>query len=96
MNVFVVEYVYEVETAAARDEHRPAHRQWVQEHVDSGRVLASGPYSDGAGALLLFTADSEPALLEDLKQDPFNQAGVVSGLRVKEWQPVLGAFAQHD
>ncbi|GAB3521957.1 YciI family protein [Arthrobacter monumenti] len=95
MSVFVVEYVYEAETAAARNELLPTHRQWLKEHTESGRVLSSGPYVDGAGALLLFTADSEPALLEELKQDPFNQAGLVSGMRVKEWKPLLGAFTEH-
>ncbi|GAB3245063.1 YciI family protein [Arthrobacter pigmenti] len=95
MSVFAVEYVYDAETATARDEHRPAHRQWLQEHVDSGMALASGPYGDGAGALLVFKADSESALLEELKQDPFNQAGLVAGMRVKEWSPVLGLLAGH-
>lgn len=95
MSVFAVEYVYDAETAAARDEHRPAHRQWLTRHSEEGTMLASGPYGDGAGALLLFKAESEAVLLEELKRDPFNQAGLVSGMRVKEWNPVLGLLADH-
>ncbi|WP_026819727.1 YciI family protein [Arthrobacter castelli] len=95
MGVFAVEYVYDAETAAARDEHRPAHRQWLQGHIDTGMALASGPYGDGAGALLVFKADSEAALLEELKQDPYNRAALVSGMRVKEWNPILGVLSDY-
>lgn len=95
MTIFAVEYVYDAQSSDLRNEHRPAHRQWLRDFVESGRVLSSGPYADDAGALLIFTAESEAALLEELKADPFNAAGVVTGLRVKEWKPVVGAFAEH-
>lgn len=94
MSVFAVEYVYAAESDAGRDEVRPAHRAWLGGFLDDGRLVASGPYVDGSGALLLFTAESEAALLEDLKRDPFNVQGFVAGLRVTEWSPVTGALSQ--
>ncbi|CEA07637.1 YciI-like protein [Arthrobacter saudimassiliensis] len=93
MLIFAVEYVYDAESAHVRDEYRPAHRQWLAELVEAGTVLATGPFADGAGALLIFRADSEAELNELLRQDPFAVHGLVSGLKITEWQPVLGAFA---
>jgi uncharacterized protein len=95
MTVFAVEYVYAADSEAARDEYRPAHREWLNGFVAGGRLLASGPYADGAGALLIFTAEDEAGLLQELKQDPFNVQNLVSALKVTEWQPVTGAFADY-
>lgn len=95
MSIFAVEYVYAADSVAGRDEYRPAHRAWLGEYADAGRLIASGPYTDGSGALLLFTAESEPALLQELAQDPFNTQGFIAGLRVTEWSPVTGMLAQY-
>ena len=95
MSVFAVEYVYAADSESGRDEYRPAHRAWLGGFLDRGRLLASGPYADGTGALLIFTAEDEASLLEELKQDPFNVNNFVSGLKVTDWKPVTGAFAHH-
>ena len=93
MSIFAVEYVYDAESAHLRDQHRPAHREWLAALVEDGRVLASGPFSDGAGALLIFTAEDEEDLNSLLKQDPLAVGGGISGLKSTEWKPVTGAFA---
>lgn len=95
MSVFAVEYVYGAESTAARDEHRPAHREWLNGLVSQGNVLASGPFIDNAGALLLFVADSEADLNELLKQDPFAAAGVISAVKTTQWNPVIGMLKDH-
>jgi uncharacterized protein len=95
MTVFAVEYVYAADSDAGRDEYRPAHREWLNGFASAGRLLASGPYADGAGALLIFTAEDESGLLQELKQDPFNVQNFVSALKVTEWKPVTGAFADY-
>jgi uncharacterized protein YciI len=56
-------------------------------------VLASGPYGDGAGALLIFKTADEAALNSILKQDPFAAAGVIAGTRITEWSPIIGVLA---
>ena len=61
--------------------------------VEEGKVLASGPFTDGAGALLIFTAADEDELNSLLKQDPLAVGGGISGLKTTEWKPVTGAFA---
>ncbi|NJC21924.1 hypothetical protein BJ994_001000 [Arthrobacter pigmenti] len=95
MSVFAVEYVYGAEAAAARDEHRPAHREWLNGLVKQGNVLASGPFVDNAGALLLFVAESEADLNELLKQDPFATAGTISAVKTTQWNPVVGVLSEH-
>lgn len=93
MSIFAVEYVYDSDSASIRDEHRPRHRQWLAGLAEEGRMLASGPFLDGAGALLIFTAEDEPDLMSLLKQDPFASVGAISGMKTTAWSPAVGAFA---
>jgi hypothetical protein len=95
MTVFAVEYVYDAESSETRLSTRPAHREWTAGLVQDGTLLASGPYGDGAGALLIFKAADEAALNELLRQDPYAAAGVISGTRTTEWDPVTGLLAEH-
>lgn len=95
MTVFAVEYVYDAESSEVRDAARPAHREWTAGLAREGTLLASGPYADGAGALLIFKATDEQALNEVLKQDPFAAAGAISGNRTTAWAPVSGLLAAH-
>ncbi|WP_427016951.1 YciI family protein [Pseudarthrobacter sp. P1] len=93
MSVYAVEYVYAPEEAQIRDDHRPAHRAWLSALVESGNVLASGPFGDGAGALLIFQAEDESTLNQILSQDPFSIAGGIAGAKITEWNPVIGHLA---
>ncbi|KZM74890.1 YciI family protein [Nocardia terpenica] len=93
MPIFAVHYTYTEATAAGRDEHRPAHRQWLADLVERGTVLSSGFYPDGSGALILFRADDAAAMDALLAQDPFARHDVIDDKRAVEWLPVMGAFA---
>ena len=95
MTVFAVEYVYAADSSVARDEHRPAHRAWQAGLAEDGQLLTSGPYGDGAGALLIFKVQDETQLNHLLKQDPFATAGTIAGIRTTEWTPVIGLLAPH-
>ncbi len=95
MTVFAVEYVYDAESAEVRDASRPAHREWTSGLADDGVLLASGPYGDGTGALLILRAADEAALNGLLKQDPFAAAGAIAGTRSTVWAPLTGLLAGH-
>jgi uncharacterized protein YciI len=95
MTVFAVEYVYAADSTAARDERRPEHRAWLAGLAEAGPLLSSGPYGDGAGALLIFKVQDEAQLNDLLKQDPFAVAGTIAGIRTTEWTPVIGLLAAH-
>jgi uncharacterized protein YciI len=93
MTVFAVEYVSAADSTEDRNAARAAHREWLSGLAEDGAVLASGPYGDGAGALLIFKAADEAALNSILKQDPFAAAGVIAGTRITEWSPIIGVLA---
>lgn len=92
MSIFAVEYVYNPDHEDLRAEHRPEHRQWLQGLVEQGIVLTSGPFTDGSGALLVFTSDTEADLNQLIGQDPFARVGAISAVKTTGWTPVVGAF----
>lgn len=93
MSIFAVEYVYGPEAEAARTEHRPKHREWLAAQAEADVVLASGPYGDGAGALLIFRAESQEAVQDLISQDPMTAGGGVTGLKISAWSPVIGKLS---
>ena len=95
MSIFAVEYVYSPDHDDLRNEHRPAHRRWLESLVEQGAVLASGPFTDGSGALLLFSAEDEAALNSLVSQDPFALAGAIAAVKTTGWNPIIGAFRDH-
>lgn len=95
MSLFSVEYVYAPDTDGARAEHRGAHRELLGSLTDPENVklVASGPYTDGSGALLIFAAAGEEAVHDVLKRDPFVSEGLVANAKVTEWDPVTGELS---
>lgn len=96
MAVYAVTYTYAENSTAARDQHRPAHREYLNELSERGVNLCSGPFGpdDTPGALLLFRADSAKEVLAYTEADPFRIEGLVADTSVREWSPVLGPLAK--
>ncbi|AXH96491.1 YciI family protein [Ornithinimicrobium avium] len=96
MSLFVVHYSYSDDTGA-RDEHRPAHREFLGALATEGVVVLSGPYAAVPeapdAALLLLRGDSATQIVDLLRDDPFQQQGLVEQVAVREWTPVLGSWA---
>ncbi|MDO5738979.1 MAG: YciI family protein [Ornithinimicrobium sp.] len=96
MSLYVVHYSYSTDTAA-RDEHRPSHREFLSDLAEEGVVLLSGPYADvdeaPDAALLILAGDSAAEIAELLRDDPMQQQGLVEQVAVREWTPVLGSWA---
>ncbi|MET4002588.1 MULTISPECIES: YciI family protein [Arthrobacter] len=95
MSIFAVEYIYGPEAEAARVEHRPQHREWLAAQAEADVVLASGPYGDGAGALLIFRAENQGAVQDLVAQDPMTIGGGVTGLKISAWNPVIGKLSSY-
>ena len=97
MSLFAVHYTYSDDTAA-RDEHRPAHREFLGDLAREGVVVLSGPYATipeaPDAALLVLRGESAAQLVELLRDDPFQQQGLVEQVAVREWTPVLGSWAE--
>ncbi|MDF0531451.1 YciI family protein [Tsukamurella sp. 8F] len=94
--IFAVHYTYTADQAAIRDEHRPAHREWLRAGVDRGDVLSSGAYPDGTGALIIIRAGDQRAAETFMTDDPFAAVGALAGVRIVHWTPVMGAFSELD
>ena len=93
MPVFAVHYRY-VDDAAVVTEHRPAHREFLRDLLDRGIVLAAGAYTNGpAGALLVFRGDTEGDIARLLKDDPFQQLGLVQDCQIRAWGQAMGPWA---
>ncbi|WP_067705056.1 YciI family protein [Nocardia jejuensis] len=97
MPIFAVHYTYSTTTAEDRLANRPEHRGFLNNLVDEGVVLTSGPYPDGSGALILVRAEGDVETVGKLfDEDPFAKLGYVEGRRIVEWVPVMGAFAEES
>ncbi|RZL77285.1 MAG: hypothetical protein EOP32_25530 [Rhodococcus sp. (in: high G+C Gram-positive bacteria)] len=93
MPLVVVEYTYSAVTAAGRDEHRTAHRDWLADLVEQKTVIVSGPYADDSGAFIVVAADTAETVERLFTQDPFVAHGLVPAHRIIEWTPVLGMLS---
>ncbi|MFE5700311.1 YciI family protein [Rhodococcus koreensis] len=92
MSLFVVEYTYSAETAAGREEHRPAHRAWLVDLVEKKTVVASGPFADRSGAFIVVVGPDATAVEELFDQDPFARHDLLTDKRIVEWAPLVGPF----
>lgn len=92
MPVFAVDYHYD-ERAAERDPIRAEHRAYLASLHAAGALLTSGPVDGGTGALVVLVARDEAAARALVAADPFAEHGFLASVRVREWTPVIGAFA---
>lgn len=84
---YVLSYEPGGDAATLAPLHFAAHRARWQEFAERGCLLAIGPFTDGSGAMAVFTtrADAEAFAADD----PFVQHGVVRGWSVREWNEAL-------
>lgn len=92
MTTYAVQYEY-ADDPQGMDAHRAAHRGFLGGLADEGMVLLGGRYADDgpAGALIVMRARSADEVREVLRDDPFQQQGLVTEVVVREWPPILGA-----
>ncbi|MER7080463.1 hypothetical protein SAMN02982929_05440 [Saccharopolyspora kobensis] len=88
---FVVDLVYG-EDQEHRLQVRPAHREYCRELADRGVLLAGGPFTDGAGAQIVYEAADRDELKAVLDADPYTEAGVIARTTVREWDVLVGAW----
>jgi uncharacterized protein len=91
MALHAVIYRYSPDTDRL-DEHRPRHREYLRTLFEQGRIVVSGPLTDGApGALLILDADDPAHVAELLDQDPFRLLGLIEEREIRQWSPAFGA-----
>ena len=89
---FTVDTTY-TDDRALLDAVRPAHREWLAGHVESGSVLGAGPWADDSGGFFIVAADDRAALDELLAKDPYTLEGVAAARVIREWKILLGPWA---
>jgi len=97
MTTYLVTYTYTGDTAA-RDEHRPVHREFLGDLAADGTLLVAGPLidADPAVALLVLEAAGPEEVRELLREDPFQQQGLIESVGVQEWTMVRGRWLQGE
>ncbi|SMD07875.1 YciI family protein [Lentzea albidocapillata] len=70
---------------------RPEHREYIASLAEKGVILASGPYADDAGALIIYEAADEASVKEIIAADPYTTANVAQWT-IREWNPLMGPW----
>jgi uncharacterized protein len=68
---------------------RPAHRAYLKDLLDTGRLAVSGPFLDDKGGLLVYAAATAEEAEGLLRGDPFAQAGVFVSWTIRPWKVIM-------
>lgn len=91
MNLHAVIYKY-ADDPDRLDEHRPRHKDYLASLYEQGRIVISGPLTDGApGALLIIDADDAEQVAALLDLDPYWTLGLIADRQIRSWKPFFGA-----
>jgi len=69
-------------------EVRPAHRKYLAELMERGKLSISGPFPDG-GALIVYNTASQEEAEKMLLEDPFTVKGVFKKWTLHKWKPIF-------
>jgi hypothetical protein len=73
-----------------RQPHRAEHLALAQQAHREGFLMLGGALDPPDAALLVFRAESQAAVEEFARQDPYVRHGVVRSWRVRPWTVVIG------
>ena len=68
---------------------RPVHRQYLSSLKERGQLVASGPFTDDSGALIIYEAASAEEAEQILRGDPFHENGIFLTWKLRAWNPVI-------
>lgn len=76
-----------------RPQHRPAHLAYLDPLSRAGKVLLAGPFTDGAGSLIVVEAESLAAVWKLVGRDPYVINGIFERVEV---HPFVQVFPRAD
>jgi uncharacterized protein YciI len=82
----IIEYLQDT---AKVESVRPVHRQYLAALKARGQLVASGPFTDGSGALIIYEAPTKEEAEALLKGDPFHAGGIFLTWQLRPWNPVI-------
>lgn len=68
---------------------RPTHREYLAALKEQGKLVASGPFEDDSGALIIYEAETPEEAVALVENDPFRAAGVFASYTMKPWRQVF-------
>lgn len=95
MFVVTITYTQPIEAIEARTAE---HREWLDQHVASGLIIAAGPMVPRTGGILIVrSGGTKEDLIALLKDDPFQVHGLadyaVTEFKAGKLNPALAPFA---
>jgi uncharacterized protein YciI len=65
---------------------RPLHREYAQKLRAEGKIVIAGPFRDGAGALIIYEANSQDEAESLASNDPFFKCGAWASHEIHPWE----------
>ncbi len=85
MKTFMVTYAYAPDMLERRQPHREAHLQHLRDAHERGMLSLVGAFADPVdGALLVVEAETPGEVYAWVANDPYNRAGLIRGVAVRE------------
>ncbi|AHF76642.1 hypothetical protein Sant_1584 [Sodalis praecaptivus] len=74
------------------------HVQYLKTLIDQGTLLASGPLQGTPlrAGFLIIMADSQQQVEALVAADPFSREGLICQLRIEQWDPLFGEWANRS
>jgi uncharacterized protein len=69
--------------------HRPAHLAHLEPLATAGKIPLAGPFTDGAGSLIVVEAESVGAVWELVGRDPYVVNGIFERVEVHPFMQVF-------
>lgn len=82
----IIEYIKDKEKIG---QIRPVHRQYLTSLRERGQLVASGPFTDDSGALIIYEAATREDAEGLLRGDPFCANGIFVTWQLRPWNPVM-------
>ena len=82
----IIEYVQDREKI---QQIRPTHREYLRSLLAEGKLVASGPFTDDSGALIIYEAGTKEEAEQILRGDPFCKNGIFVSWQLRPWNPVM-------
>ncbi|NBR06974.1 MAG: hypothetical protein EBT92_14590 [Planctomycetes bacterium] len=68
---------------------RPLHRAYLTSLLNQGNIVATGPFTDGFGALIIYEAPDHATAESFIKNDPFMKDGIFISWDLHPWNCVM-------
>jgi uncharacterized protein YciI len=88
MALFLIKVSF-IEDREKRMSVRPAHREFLKNLLDTGRLFAAGPFIDDTGGVSIYDVADLAEAEATLAQDPYTINGIFATTDIREWNAIF-------